>query len=63
MEETGLLIKHESGIIFDLTPREILGLLNFISVYRENLETMECETEPHLKRIIMENVGEADKQP
>ena len=54
MEETGLLLKHEAGIIFDMTPGETLGLLNFLSAYRENLETMAGETEPHLKRILVE---------
>ena len=63
MEETGLLIRHESGIIFDMTPRETVGLLNFISAYRENLETVEPETEPHLKRIVVENDGKGDKEP
>ena len=63
MEETGLLLKHEAGIIFDLTPVETLGLLNFISAYRENLETIESETEPHLKRVVVENGEKAEKQP
>ena len=63
MEETGLLLKHEAGIIFDMTPDETLGLLNFISAYRENLETMEVETEPRLKRILVEEGEWGDKQP
>lgn len=63
MEETGLLIRHESGIIFDMTPRETLGLLNFISAYRENLEIVEPETETHLKRIVVEEGEQGDKQP
>ena len=54
MEETGLFLTHEAGIIFDMTPGETLGLLNFISAYRENLETIEVETAPRLKRILVE---------
>ena len=54
MEETGLFLTHEAGIIFDMTPGETLGLLNFISAYRENLETVEVETAPRLKRILVE---------
>ncbi|TMB85281.1 MAG: hypothetical protein E6J44_07960 [Chloroflexi bacterium] len=54
MEETGLLLTHEAGIIFDMTPGETLGLLNFIIAYRENLETVEVETAPRLKRILVE---------
>lgn len=60
MEETGLLLKHEAGIIFDLTASETLGLLSFISAYRENLETMEGETEPHLNRVVVEHSEKAD---
>ena len=63
MEETGLLLKHEAGIIFDMTPSETLGLLNFISAYRENLETVEGETEPRLKRVVVEEGEWGDKQP
>lgn len=60
MEETGLLLKHEAGIIFDLTASETLGLLSFISAYRENLETMEGETEPHLNRVVVEQSEKVD---
>ncbi len=63
MEETGLLLKHEAGIIFDMTPGETLGLLNFISAYRAHLETVEPETEPHLKRVVVEEGGKVEKQP
>ena len=63
MEETGLLLTHEAGIIFDMTPGETLGLLNFISAYRENLETVEPETEPHLKRVVVEEGEKVEKQP
>ncbi len=63
MEETGLLLTHEAGIMFDMTPGETLGLLNFISAYRENLETVERETEPHLKRIAVEEGEQGDKKP
>ena len=62
MEETGLLLKHEAGIIFDLTPDETLGLLNFIIAYRENLETLGPETEPYLKRVVVENAEKTEKQ-
>ena len=34
MEETGLILGHASGINFDLTPEETLGLLDFINAYR-----------------------------
>jgi hypothetical protein len=37
MEEEGLLLKHESGIQFDLETDETLELLNFINTYRKAL--------------------------
>ena len=47
MEDTGLILRHMSGINFDLTPTEALGLLNFLSAYRENLTSFsERETVP-----------------
>ena len=57
MEETGLILKHMSGISFDLTPEEALGLLDFLSAYRQTLQTMrgDVETEPKLERIHLDN--------
>jgi hypothetical protein len=37
MEGEGLLLKHESGIQFDLETDETLELLNFITIYRKAL--------------------------
>ena len=37
MEEEGLLLKHESGIQFNLEMDETLELLNFITTYRTSL--------------------------
>jgi hypothetical protein len=37
MEETGLILKHPSGLSFDFLPNEVLGLWNFIDFYREQL--------------------------
>jgi hypothetical protein len=56
MEETGLILKHVSGISFDLTPEESLGLLDFLSAYRQTLEAIrgDGETEPHLERINLD---------
>ena len=55
MEETGLILKHASGISFDLTPEEALGLLDFLSVYREALQGIckDAETET-LARIKLD---------
>ena len=57
MEEMGLILKHTSGISFDLNPDETLNLLDFINAYRQTLLMMQQEsnqdTEPELERIII----------
>ncbi len=59
MEEMGLILKHQSGISFDLTADETLGLLDFINVYRKALLAVDHEdreyreTDPELKRIVI----------
>lgn len=59
MEETGLILRHTTGISFELTVDETLGLLNFISVYRQALLAMQdeqddVETEPRLERVVIQ---------
>ncbi len=65
MEESGLVLRHASGINFDLTPEETLGLLDFINAYRQTLlflqehkrpmlSEQERDTDPEIKRIILE---------
>ena len=64
MEDTGLVLRHMSGINFDMTPLEALGLLNFLSAYRENLTSFaEIETDPDLKRVATEITEQKDEQP
>jgi hypothetical protein len=56
MEDTGLVLKHASGINFDLTLEETLGLLDFINAYRRTLlilQEQERETDPQLERIVL----------
>jgi hypothetical protein len=58
MEETGLILRHATGLSFELTVDETLGLLNFISVYRDALLALqddqdEAETEPRLERVLI----------
>jgi hypothetical protein len=43
MEETGLVLKHPSGISFDFLPNEVLALWNFIDFYREQLSDTQLE--------------------
>ena len=62
MEEMGLILKHASGISFDLTPEETLSLLDFINAYRQTLLMMQQEsdrdTEPELERIVVRKNNE-----
>ncbi|HZR39600.1 MAG TPA: hypothetical protein VFB12_05770 [Ktedonobacteraceae bacterium] len=55
MEESGLILRHSSGINFDLTVNETLGLLEFINAYRQTLLSLqERDTDPHLESIVIE---------
>ncbi len=54
MEKQGLLLRHASGINFDLNLEETLGLLDFIHAYRQTLlmlQRQERETDPQLRRV------------
>ncbi len=59
MEETGLILRHASGINFDLTPEETLGLLDFINAYRQTLLALqeERDTDPEMVRVVIDNEG------
>ena len=57
MEPTGLILRHATGISFDLTPDETLGLLNFLHAYRQTLlalqeQNQERHTDPRIESII-----------
>ena len=45
MGESGLILKHATGISFDLTTEETLVLLDFLSPYRQALLAMRSNTE------------------
>lgn len=56
MEESGLILRHASGINFDLNPDETLSLLEFINAYRQTLlmlQEQERDTDPQLERIVL----------
>jgi hypothetical protein len=55
MEESGMILTHPSGISFDLTVDEALSLHEFIGVYRKALQVAERDTEPELKRVVIED--------
>jgi hypothetical protein len=62
MEENGLVLRHASGINFDLTVDETVGLLDFLNAYRQTLTALqidnERDTDPYLERIILEKKEE-----
>jgi hypothetical protein len=53
MEKTSLVLTHPSGICFDLTAEESMGLLEFVSVYRKSL-LAERDTDPAIKRVVVQ---------
>jgi hypothetical protein len=54
MEETGLILKHPSGLSFDFLPNEVLGLWNFIDFYREQLSDTQFDTKHQLEAVDTE---------
>ena len=65
MEESGLILKHASGINFDLTVEETVGLLDFLNVYRQSLLALqiddECDTDPYLERVVVDRQDKKDE--
>jgi hypothetical protein len=59
MEQRGLILRHATGISFDLTLDETLGLLNLLNAYQQTLLTLQEErdqerhTEPRMERIVI----------
>ena len=49
MEETGLILRHPTGLSFEFEPNEVLGLWNFIDFYRESFTNKHYETDPQHK--------------
>jgi hypothetical protein len=53
MEDTGtLVLRHPTGLLFELKAEEALGLLDFLSVYRKSLEAIERETDGEIERVM-----------
>ncbi len=62
MEKTGLVLTHPSGICFDLTTKEAVGLLEFISVYRKSLLAAERDTDPEIKRVVIQEPAQESQK-
>jgi hypothetical protein len=63
MEENGLILGHMSGINFDLTVDETVGLMEFLNAYRQTLSALqhdndERETDPCMERVVVQKQEE-----
>ena len=58
LKETGLTLKHEAGIAFELTIEETLGFFSFLNVYHGTLLALRDDDEPEtqkLSRVVIED--------
>lgn len=62
MEESGLVLKHPTGISFNFLPDETLELLKFINLYRKSLDEVQHEPEYQFKEIDTEAVHDHNKR-
>jgi len=51
LETSQLVLTHATGISFMLTREEVMGLIDFIEVYRETLLLDLAETEPRMEIV------------
>lgn len=62
LEENGLVLGHASGINFDLTIDEAVGLMDFLNVYRQTLSALQEDheryTDPCLERVVISKQDE-----
>ena len=56
MDDSGLVLKHPTGISIDFRPNEVLGLWKFIDFYREQLADMQLDTRPQLETTDTEEL-------
>jgi hypothetical protein len=61
MEESGLILRHATGISFDLTAEETLGLLDFIKAYQQVLISTQPKTEPITQPVVRFVMDEDDR--
>jgi hypothetical protein len=59
LKETGLTLKHEAGIAFELTIEETLGLYTFLDAYHETLLALKDKNEQKTQKIIQVVIDDA----
>ncbi len=63
MEDAGtLVLQHPTGLMFDLTADEALGLMDFIAVYRKALMSIERDTDAEIERVVIREAVERKEQ-
>ncbi len=58
METNQLVLTHSTGISFMLTREEVVGLFDFIEVYRETLMLELADTDPCMEIISLKKEEE-----
>ena len=63
MEGTGLVLTHATGISFDLTLDEALGLMELIKGYQDARAAAQHDTEPRIEKVVVdeESSGNTDQ--
>ena len=54
MEETGLVLTHPTGISFDLTLDEAVGLMEYIKVYQSTIAAVKHHTELRNEWVVVD---------
>jgi hypothetical protein len=62
LKKNGLLLRHATGIGFELTPVECLGMLQFLQVHEQTLKTQRGTTDPETQPILR-IIKDEDDQP
>ena len=60
IEETGLILIHPTGMSFDLTLEETVGLMEFIKSYRAAIAFAQRDTEPRIERVVADKESSSD---
>jgi hypothetical protein len=63
--KSGLLLRHNMGLGFELTPQEALGLLQFLKLYQQSLLEQLDMTDPETQPVIrlLENEDDQPDRP
>lgn len=55
MEARCLILTHPTGMSFDLTLEEAIGLLEFIKDYQAAIAAAQRDTEPSIERVVVDD--------